>query len=65
MEYSKITTESIIKDLMRLENKFGRRVVLLLCAIIIHEFCWWNWPHCVKGLLTDDNLNKIKKGANP
>lgn len=57
----KITIETILQDLKLLEEKFGTGFIMKLCAVVIYEYCWWNWEKMKNGIMSDPDLNELLK----
>jgi len=57
----KITIETIVQDLELLKEKFSIGFIIKLCAVIIYEYCWWNWDTMKNGIISDPDLNELLK----
>ncbi|MBI1936688.1 MAG: hypothetical protein HYS25_01045 [Ignavibacteriales bacterium] len=61
----KISAKSIYEDLNVIEEKLGIKTILLLCAYLIKNYCWWIWSGLKEELLTNSEINEqLKEKVN-
>ena len=51
----------ILNELEELQQKYGSDFILTLCAVVISEYCWWNWKHLKNGITNDEETKSLNK----